>query len=380
MLKAVYVRGFSHITSHCRGRGWVEGRASRSVTSRFNTLPSYGRHAYHQGFFSKYTSGGLVDFVKSVKVTFTHLVGYTLNYFSCLSTCCHFSILSTCVFVKMKTNPKLSRIKVNSDKAQRMKKPKNIAEIQNNSNSVLRRSIRISERQLQLHFSLPESDDSENEADDGAYDELQELSHCEDSDIEDDFISGCGEYKDDGNMSDDSLEDLQHNKPAKVSKGGDADWDCNTEYFDKLNKTFGDSPVIIGDIGQTEIDCFGSIFDDQVVSILVTETNRYAKQNNSKNWSDVTLQEMKAFIGCLIVMGIHQLPALKNYWSSDPFLRVEAVASVMTANRFKKIVENLHCNDNETQPPKSDPKFDKLHKVKPLLDILNEKCINLPEW
>lgn len=71
-------------------------------------------------------------------------------------------------------------------------------------------------------------------------------------------------------------------------------------------------------------------------------------------------------------MAIHQLPALKHYWSSDPFLRVDSIASVMTANRFKKIVENLHCNDNETQPPKSDPNFDKLHKVKPLLDVLNE--------
>lgn len=81
---------------------------------------------------------------------------------------------------------------------------------------------------------------------------------------------------------------------------------------------------------------------------------------------------MKAFIGCLIVMGIHQLPALKHYWSSDPFFHFESVASVMTASRYKKIIENLHCNDNETQPPKSDPNYDKLHKVKPLLESLNE--------
>ncbi len=81
---------------------------------------------------------------------------------------------------------------------------------------------------------------------------------------------------------------------------------------------------------------------------------------------------MKAFIGCLIVMGIHQLPALKNYWSSDPFFHVESVASVMTASRYKKITENLHCNNNETQPPKSDPNYDKLHKVKLLLEALND--------
>lgn len=273
---------------------------------------------------------------------------------------------------KMKTNPKVNRAKTNSNKTRRVKNSNISAESHNNLNSVLRRSTRISERRLQIHFSLPDCDDSENEADDGAYDELQELSDCEDYEIQNDSIPDCCEYEDDGNMSDGSTENVEHSKSAKDSKEGHTDWGRDTGYFDKLDKTFGDSPVIVGDIGQSEIDCFGSIFNDEVVSILVTETNRYAKQNNSKRWIDVTVNEMKAFIGCLIVMGIHQLPALKHYWSSDPFLRVEAVANVMTANRFKKIVENLHCNDNESQPPKSDPNFDKLHKVKPLLDVLNE--------
>jgi hypothetical protein len=61
---------------------------------------------------------------------------------------------------------------------------------------------------------------------------------------------------------------------------------------------------------------------------------------------------MKAFIGCLILMGIHQLPALSNFWSSDPLLKVHAIADVMTSKRFKKSVENIHCNNNETKKPR----------------------------
>lgn len=272
----------------------------------------------------------------------------------------------------MKAKQKLSRIKPNPVKTQRVKKSNKAAEMGNNSNSHLRRSIRISERQLRVHFSLPDSDDSdsENEADDGAYEELLELSDYEDNNVEENSTLDH-EYEDDGNMSDDTLDDFEHNEA--VGDKCDTTWGCDTEHFDKLDKTFGDSPMIISDIGQSEIDCFGTIFDRQILSHLIAETNRYAKQNNSKNWNDVTLDEMKAFIGCLIVMGIHQLPALKHYWSSDPFLRVESIASVMTANRFKKIIENLHCNDNDTQPLKSDPNFDKLHKIKPLLEFLNEK-------
>lgn len=137
---------------------------------------------------------------------------------------------------------------------------------------------------------------------------------------------------DDGNMSDDTLE---HDETVQVNSEADMTWCSDTKYFDNMDKTFSEIPEVMGDIGQTEIKYFETIFDHQILSNIVTETNRYAQQNNSKNWSDVTADEMKAFIGCLIVMGIHQLPALKHYWSSDSFLRVESVASVMTANHFK---------------------------------------------
>lgn len=71
-------------------------------------------------------------------------------------------------------------------------------------------------------------------------------------------------------------------------------------------------------------------------------------------------------------MGIHQLPNLKCYWSSNPVLRVDTIASVMTANRYKKIVQNIHSNNSQIQLPKTNPNYDKLHKVRPLLDQLNK--------
>lgn len=278
-----------------------------------------------------------------------------------------------------KTKPKSIKMHVKktckkptSVKNSRVKKSVNIVKPVCNPDLNLRRSVRISERQLDLHFSLSDDDDSGNEADDGAFEELNALSDCEDDDA---YIHSDRDCLDDGqdDMSDDDVDDSSnHDKQANNGCGANTSWHQNTEHFDKLNKNFRENPLV-GDIGETETDCFGKIFDLQVIELLVTETNRYAMQNRSKNWIDITAVEMKAFIGCLIVMGIHQLPALKHYWSSDPFLRVDAVASVMTANRFKKIVENMHCNDNETQPPKSSANFDKLHKVKPLVELLNIK-------
>ncbi|XP_022823353.1 piggyBac transposable element-derived protein 1-like [Spodoptera litura] len=45
----------------------------------------------------------------------------------------------------------------------------------------------------------------------------------------------------------------------------------------------------------------------------------------------------------------------------------------MTCKRFK-VLENLHLNDNSQMPARGTPQFDKLYKVRPLLELLNTAC------
>lgn len=73
-----------------------------------------------------------------------------------------------------------------------------------------------------------------------------------------------------------------------------------------------------------------------------------------------------------IYMGIYDLAQLENYWSSDPVLQVRTVSHVTTAKRYKKIVETLHINDNTTVKQMGEVGYNKLHKVQPLFDSLNE--------
>ncbi|CAH1961300.1 unnamed protein product [Acanthoscelides obtectus] len=44
----------------------------------------------------------------------------------------------------------------------------------------------------------------------------------------------------------------------------------------------------------------------------------------------------------------------------------------MPSKRYKKLIENIHVNDNTKVIPKHESGYDKLHKVRPLIDILNE--------
>ena len=68
------------------------------------------------------------------------------------------------------------------------------------------------------------------------------------------------------------------------------------------------------------------------------ETNRYARQKlvgeALDKWQDVTLDEVKAFLGVSVVMGLNPLPSTADYWSSDPFFGNEGIQKVMTKNRF----------------------------------------------
>ena len=60
-------------------------------------------------------------------------------------------------------------------------------------------------------------------------------------------------------------------------------------------------------------------------TFLVDQTNKYAQHMIDKmtlgprslynTWKPVTLDEMKAFIGLIINMGIVQLQDIKDYWS-----------------------------------------------------------------
>lgn len=121
------------------------------------------------------------------------------------------------------------------------------------------------------------------------------------------------------------------------------------------------------------IDYFNRYFDSEIIKKIVDETNLYAEQKNEKNWTPLTQEELQAFLGILIMMGINKLPTLELYWSSDPFFNNQEISSIMPVKRFKKIISNLHANDNQKAVPRNEPGFDKLYKVRPLITHFEKK-------
>ncbi|CAK1591942.1 unnamed protein product [Parnassius mnemosyne] len=118
------------------------------------------------------------------------------------------------------------------------------------------------------------------------------------------------------------------------------------------------------------ITIFENFFPDYLIQVIVEQTNRYARYKNSKNWVQVNEDDIKAYLGILILMGLNPLPDMELYWSSDSFYNNPEIFCVFTIARFKKITENLHLNDNSIEPPRDSRNYDKLFK--PLITTLNE--------
>ena len=84
------------------------------------------------------------------------------------------------------------------------------------------------------------------------------------------------------------------------------------------------------------------------------------------------MEDLWAFFGFSILMGINHLPSIRHYWSNDPQLHYEPVAGRIARDRFLFIWRFLHFTD-KTIPPSSSPP-DRLWKIRPVIDAVVAAC------
>ena len=133
-------------------------------------------------------------------------------------------------------------------------------------------------------------------------------------------------------------------------------------------------PTELLDSDSTPLDFFLQIFGKDTFDHIAEQTNLYAFQNPPSaryNWTDTNPQEIMLLVGIILATGIHRLPSWEDYWSQNPLLGAPGIIMGMPLTRFKVLMKCLHLNDNSTMIPRGQPGYDKLHKIRPLLDIIN---------
>ncbi|XP_040070609.1 piggyBac transposable element-derived protein 4-like [Ixodes scapularis] len=123
--------------------------------------------------------------------------------------------------------------------------------------------------------------------------------------------------------------------------------------------------------GNGVVEYFEQFFDEELVDLIVAETNRYATQflrshhvSHLKTWRQIDKKELMTFFALIILQGVIEKPDVKSYWSTREVLRTPAFGDVMSRDRFMLIMKFLHFTDNEAPVDgHPNPKLRKLWSV-----------------
>ena len=166
---------------------------------------------------------------------------------------------------------------------------------------------------------------------------------------------------------------------------------CNTDRSESTRWRKRDSAIVpstfigaaftdVDDI-LSPIQYFKQFFDDDLFEHIANQTNLYYTQESLSKGLKVKFEptdkaEIEQLVGALLYMGIYPNPQYRMYW--NPATAVPQITRCLKGgvNRFESLKRFLHFNDNSNIPDRNGPNYDKLFKVRPIIQSILEKCQN----
>ena len=127
------------------------------------------------------------------------------------------------------------------------------------------------------------------------------------------------------------------------------------------------------------LSLFELFFDDKVLTRILDCSLSYAedkKEEKAKRYElfkrkKLTKKDIMAFIGALILLGIHGVRNHRKAWSSSKAQYLVRLQDLLTCQQFELIGTFLHVVTKEEEESMQD---DRLRKLKPLVDHIKNKC------
>lgn len=116
----------------------------------------------------------------------------------------------------------------------------------------------------------------------------------------------------------------------------------------------------------TPIDYFNVLVDLIFIENIVKVTNRYVEETCNSDSSprsriskfkELTVDELKIFIGLILHTGTIHLNRVQDYWKTHRLFNIECYRKYMSRDRFLAILRFLHFSNNALNTE------DRLHKV-----------------
>jgi hypothetical protein len=131
--------------------------------------------------------------------------------------------------------------------------------------------------------------------------------------------------------------------------------------------------------GVEAVDIFRLFLTDSLLNTISTNTNAYAQkkieeQENSgaRVWVEVKPQEIGAWIGIVLYMGVHRSPAIPDYWRHDGLSPTHPITNYMSQTRFEQVKRYFHVSDLDEVTVTAKGRRLWHCKVDPLLDQLRK--------
>ncbi|XP_049809306.1 piggyBac transposable element-derived protein 2-like [Schistocerca nitens] len=119
----------------------------------------------------------------------------------------------------------------------------------------------------------------------------------------------------------------------------------------------------------TPLQYFRIMCSDDIIQNLVEQSNLYCTQKTGASL-DTNVREVEKYIGINSLAGVVKMPSYRMYWTEAT--RFSPIADSMPRNRFDKLRNYLHVNDNTKMKRREDPDYDKLFKVRPFVDKIKQ--------
>ena len=178
--------------------------------------------------------------------------------------------------------------------------------------------------------------------------------------------------------------------PNSDSESGENDSDIEdelswteTDEIPNLETFLGEASVKVLPSDPTNIlDVVKLFIADDLFSFFTEESNKYRSQNADKfrdskksvKWKDISVLEMKKFIGLILMMGKVQKDTRDEYWTTDPGCATPIFSQIMSRDRFRQIWKSWHFCDNLTLINANNGR---LAKIQPVLDYFIPKFLNV---
>lgn len=167
-------------------------------------------------------------------------------------------------------------------------------------------------------------------------------------------------------------------KIKKKNKDGRFWYSAHAKSFPMNEKEFLGDVTLPDDIMslETPYQYFKYFFNEEVSDLIITESNRYCSQKWPEKQLQLSTTELDQFIGICSLMSVIQMSNTRRYWA--PITGNELIKETMPVNKFEKIRQQLHFNDNENMLPRGHVNHDRIYKIRPLIDVLIKRFQTVP--